>query len=576
MPTLAEELLEEIDTALEEVEVSIQLLQYDLSAIRPPAYLPEEFFSQVSNQLQTTEGTLQLACTFNDIGGYAKDIATVTGLLSAGPPGIILAAIKVTNQTLGILVGLYQNSQRWGVEINKSLTSRIGDYVSVKLHEKKIKGLKMSAGNSVWARSFYMAEVNRDLLKFQSTLADFRNRRDALLARQEEARETKRGLEDEIRGIFAWFDAQGPMHFELANLVFMRMEVLEDEYNSINYQIDRIDEELNTRGARSIREIEDKIAAIEADMESVRNQADNFEDLAQQLGFTVNVAEEQIGTVPSDYIDTLDLINAVKETVDDVSNAWGFALDAKGWAERIFSYVQTAKQDVDSWQQKNRSITTALSQYIDNTRLKKLEAKESWEREKLDDPESAKTNYRKFIRLSMEKIERNKGKASELKSYQVQMENVVLKHSKNLDQMFSNEEENIRAQIDDSVQKREALSRSLASLQAVSISKSEAKRNPVLKQIYKTVERKKVEFGAQLDTCLKKEQKYKAKVERLIEKVIREKNTCMDLLNEAFGESGDAQRINYYGSKIAELETNFQTTLDEIALEDRSQMQRNR
>ena len=145
MPTLAEELLEEIDTALEEIEVSIQFLQYDLSEIRPPEYLPEEFFAQIGHQLQTTEGTLKLACTFNDIGGYAKDIATVTGLLSSGPPGIILAAIKVTNQTLGILVGLYQNSQRWGVEINKSLTSRIGDYVSVKLHEKKIKGLKMSA-----------------------------------------------------------------------------------------------------------------------------------------------------------------------------------------------------------------------------------------------------------------------------------------------------------------------------------------------------------------------------------------------------------------------------------------------
>ena len=127
MPTLAEELLEEIDTALEEIEVSIQFLQYDLSEIRPPEYLPEEFFAQIGHQLQTTEGTLQLACTFNDIGGYAKDIATVTGLLSSGPPGIILAAIKVTNQTLGILVGLYQNSQRWGVEINKSPCNQLRD-----------------------------------------------------------------------------------------------------------------------------------------------------------------------------------------------------------------------------------------------------------------------------------------------------------------------------------------------------------------------------------------------------------------------------------------------------------------
>ncbi|HVX86546.1 MAG TPA: hypothetical protein VH253_17320 [Phycisphaerae bacterium] len=482
-----------------------------------------------------------------DAGGNIKDFVTFIIAVPAvgmNPLGLLAAGWKTLDTAVGMGIGLANHRNAWGAEISKSALTRLADYATEKLQERRMEALKAAANDDLKARALYVAALQKEVLKLKTARAEWVQRETELTNETQQlsaaAFKWHKHLETTTSDLIKCFKSGlTPDQF---NKIVTGMEKIIASHKELSgfhqkYVMDTASD-LWKRGAPLINQSAVTINALEKEIEAAKT-TDWFAKQLQNSGEGKKSATSgSEGTMdPAQAKEFADLMLALSDDINlwDVGGTIQLALNTVAGLYNFKETINAFRTPTNKWRSERKSVWQTLETGWNN-----------WTLSKMPTTPKEKEKWKQAAAIELEKME---SAANELRQKQSAMEDVVLKHNENLQKAYGKAVADMNAAkkaYEEGIQKtKRTLDKAQGTLKNPRF--SDKQRRKELQSIVGQIQNKRNELKKRLDERV-------AELGKVEELAAQENKYCMDILNE-----GHAQDINKRAAEIEKLQKQLAT-----------------
>jgi hypothetical protein len=476
-----------------------------------------------------------------DAAGNIKDFVTfiiAAPAVGLNPLGLLAAGWKVLDTAVGMGIGLANRRNEWGAEISKSALTRLADYATEKLQERRMAALQSAAGDDLKARALYVAALEKEVVKLKSARAEWIGRETELTQETQQlsaaAFKWHKHLETNTSALIKCFKAG--LTPEQFNKIVTGMEKIIASHKELSvfhqkYVMDTAND-LWRRGAPLINQCTTTINGLEKEIETAKGTDWFAQQLEKSGGKKGETPGSEAITDPAQAKEFADLMLALSDDVNlwDVGGTIQLALNTVAGLYNFRETINTFRAPTNKWRTERKSVWQTLETGWNNWTLSKM-------------PTTAKEKE-KWKQAAAIELEKMQSAANELRQKQSAMEDVVLKHNENLQKAYGKAVADMNAAkkaYDEGIQRtRRTLDKAQATLKNPRF--TDKQRRKELQSIVGQIQNKRNELKKRLDEKAAE----LTKVEAL---AAQENKYCVDILNE-----GHEQDINKRAVEIEKLQ----------------------